>query len=205
MRGRIRLVGSIAIAIVGMVAPTLARAQSAVHASSDALYVGIRAEPGVAYLFAYDLDILVTDAQAGVSIGPSVSIAFGGESSADLGRRQEYLIAADFLRARITLGQTYGFRGMVLLGAGMYLVSLYEQATEPHPALLPDGTTTSVREVHPSALLPGALITGGVSADWYFDGHWGLAAYLVGHVRLDDQVRMPALWVEAGLGVRWGE
>ncbi|WP_157069745.1 hypothetical protein [Sandaracinus amylolyticus] len=185
--------------------PASVRAQTAVHPSSDALYIGFRAEPGVAYLVAYDLDILVTDASTGISIGPSVSIAFGGDSSTDLGRQQEYLIAADFVRARLTVAQGYGLRATVLIGAGMYLVGLPEQERAPHVALLDDGTEVIVRERYASALLPGALLTGGVGGDWYFDAHWGIAAFLVGHVRLDDLNRMPALWIEFGAGVRWGE
>ncbi|UJR86566.1 hypothetical protein [Sandaracinus amylolyticus] len=201
---RAQLVGLALVAATSVVAGP-ARAQTAVHPSSDALYIGLRAEPGVAYLVAYDLDILITDASTGISLGPSVSIAFGGDSSTDLGRQQEYLIAADFVRARLTVGQGYGLRAMVLIGAGMYLVGLPEQEHGPHVARLEDGTEVEVRERYDAALLPGALLTGGVGGDWYFDTHWGIAAFLVGHVRLDDQNRMPALWIEFGAGIRWGE
>jgi hypothetical protein len=182
-----------------------ALAQSAIHATSDALYIGARAEPGSAWCFAYDLDILVTSPQIGISLGPSVSISFGGTSTTDQGRRQEYLIAADFVRGRFTLAQWHGLRGMALVGAGMTLVSLYDQETAPHDAVLQDGTVVTVTDHYPSALVPGALLTLGVGGDWYWDSQWGLAIYLVGHIRLDDQSRMPALWVELGVGMRFGE
>lgn len=178
---------------------------NAIHATSDALYIGARAEPGGAWSFAYDLDILVTDPGSGVSLGPSLSVAFGGTSSTDLGRRQEYLLAADFLRVRVTIWQGYGFRGMALAGAGMTLASLYEQASLPHDAQLADGTPVVVTDHHPSALIPGAILTLGLGADWYWDAQWGVCAYLVGHIRLDEQSRIPALWVELGVGLRFGE
>ena len=201
-----RLFAAALAVIASLAVGASASAQSAaIHGVSDALYVGARAEPGGAWNFAYDLDILVTDAASGVSLGPSFSVAFGGSSSNDLGRRQEYLLAADFLRVRVTLWQGYGFRGMALAGAGMTLASLHDQSSAPHDALLADGTKVVVTDHHPYLLAPGAMLTLGVGADWYFDSHWGLCIFLVGHIRLDDQPRLPALWVELGVGVRFGE
>jgi hypothetical protein len=187
------------------IAPGVSAQAASIHATSDALYIGARAEPGGAWSFAYDLDILVSDPQSGVSLGPSISIAFGGTSSTDLGRRQEYLLTADFLRGRVTIWQGYGFRGMALVGAGMTLASLYDQTSLPHDAWLADGTSVVVTDHHPYALVPGAILTLGLGADWYFTSQWGLCAYLVGHIRLDEQPRMPALWVELGVGFRFGE
>ena len=185
--------------------PSCARAQQAIYRTSDAIYVGFRGEPGAAFLLAYDLDILVTDPASGVSLRPSASFSFGGQSSADLGRRQEWLLSADYLRVRVTLFQNYGFRAMALLGAGMWFAALHEQVGDPRAVLLEDGTPAIAREVHPWALLYGAVLTGGVAADWYFTDYLGITAFLVGHARLDDQSRMPGLWIEAGLGGRWGQ
>jgi hypothetical protein len=198
------LATALLLGLLALASPVVAQAPS-IHSTSDALYIGARAEPGGAWLFAYDLDILVTDPGTGISLGPSFSVAFGGTSSTDLGRRQEYLLAADFVRVRVSLAQTYGFRGMALVGAGMTLASLYEQSSLPHEAELPDGTTVVVTDRFPSLLVPGAILTLGFGADWYFDAQWGFCAYLVGHVRLDEQPRMPALWIEIGVGMRLGE
>lgn len=200
---RLALALSAVLAVLG--APAAAGAQQPIHATSDAIYVGVRAEPGAAYLLAYDLDILVSDAETGISIGPSISVSFGGASSTDLGRLQEWLVTADFLRARATVARAGGFRLMALLGAGMYFVALEDQRTAPHLALLEDGTEVTVSEHHAWAFAPGAVITGGLGADWYWSDQWGISAYAVGHLRLDEQPRMPALWLEIGLGVRFGE
>jgi hypothetical protein len=176
-----------------------------IRAVSDAIYLGARAEPGGAWSFAYDLDILVSDASTGISLGPSFSVSFAGQSGTDQGQRQEYLLACDFLRARISVVQWYGLRIMALVGAGMTFVSLYEQASVPHTARLEDGTEVVVSETFPSLFAPGALLTLGAGADWYWDANWGLAAYVVSHIRLDDQPRMPALWIEVGIGLRFGQ
>ncbi len=195
-----------ALAVASLAAPAVGRAQSqaALHPVSDAIYVGGRLEPDGAWLAAYDLDILVTDTRSGLSLGPSVSFAFGASGSNDLGRRQEWLLAADFLRARVSLMQDYGLRLMVVGGLGMWVASLPEQTSAPRPVLLPDGTTATGVDHFGSAFTPGGLVTLGAAADWYFDPSWAISAYLVGHIRLDQENRMPAFWMELGVGFRLG-
>lgn len=202
----LRLLGLAALVVASLAAPAAARAQSypALHPVSDAIYLGGRFEPDGAWLAAYDLDILATDARSGVSLGPSASISFGADGGSDLGRHQEWLIAADLLRARVSLMQEYGLRVMVLGGAGLWVASLPEQVTAPRPFVLPDGTSTTVTEHFGSAFTPGALLTLGAAADWYFDPRWAISAYLVGHIRLDVENRMPPFWMELGVGFRLG-
>ena len=191
---------------VALAAPTAARAQpAAIHRISDAVYVGGRLEPDGAWLLAYDLDILVTSRSDGISVGPAVSFSYGSDGTNDLGRRQEWLLAADFLRARFTVLQQYGVRLMVMGGAGMWVASLYEQANAPHSVVLPDGTSVIASDHYASLIAPGALLTVGAACDWYWDAQWALSAYAVGHVRLDDENRMPAFWLELGIGFRLGE
>lgn len=203
---RFRFFGLAALVAASWAAPALARAQSypALHPVSDAIYLGGRFEPDGAWLAAYDLDILVTDARSGLSIGPSVSFSFGADGGNELGRHQEWLLAADLLRARVSLMQEYGLRLMVLGGAGMWVASLPEQLTPARPVVLADGTTTSASDHFSAAFTPGALITLGAAADWYFDPRWAISAYLVGHIRLDEENRMPAFWMELGVGFRLG-
>lgn len=193
------------VLLLGLV-PVTARAQGrAVHSVSDAVYFGLSAGPAAAYTFAYDLDVLVTDTSTGISLGPSFSVAFGGDASAEHGLRQEYLLASDFVRVRATVVQRYGLRVTVLLGGGMYFASLPDQTTVPHPAQLPDLTPVVVTEHFPGVFVPGAMLTTGIGTDWYWDGRWGVGGYFVAHVRLDDQARMPSVWMEIGVGMRLGE
>jgi len=176
----------------------------AVHAVSDALYVGMQAGPDLAFLVAYDFDVLVSSRSDGISIGPSVSFGFGGQGSAEHGRIQEYLFAADFLRLRATVLQEWGMRVTLLFGAGMYFTSLIDQRTQAHPAELPDGTPVTVTEHFPGQQVPGAMISTGAGFDWYWDHEWGIATYLVTHVRVDEQTRIEPLWIELGVGIRLG-
>ena len=186
--------------------PGIAAAQpAAIHNLSDAVYLGGRLEPDGAWLVAYDLDILVTDTRAGVSIGPAASFSFGADGGADLGRRQEWLLAADFLRGRATVLQQYGVRLMVLAGAGVWVASLYDQTTQPRQVVLTSGMIATASDHYGSAGLFGGILTVGAACDWYWDARWALSAYAVGHVRLDQENRMPAFWLELGIGFRLGE
>jgi hypothetical protein len=182
-----------------------ASAQSAIHSVSDAVFVGGRLEPDGAWLFAYDLDVLVTDRSTGISLGPSVSFSFGADGGTDLGRRQEWLLAVDALRARATIVQEHGLRLMAVAGGGVWVASMYEQLTTPRQVILADGTTTQASEHYPSEFPFGGMLTVGAACDWYWDARWALAAYAVGHVRLDQENRMPAFWMELGIGFRLGE
>ncbi len=195
-----------AAALIALASPRVASAQTAsIHNVSDAVYVGGRLEPDGAWLVAYDLDILVSSAQVGISVGPSVSLAFGSDGGSELGRRQEWLLAADVLRARVSVLQQYGARLSIVAGAGMWVASLWEQTTLPRQVVLVDGTTASASEHFGSRIAPGALVTVGAAADWYWDNRWAISAYAVGHVRLDQENRMPAFWIELGVGFRLGD
>src|ERR1043165_2699601 len=153
-------------------AATAAAEPRSVHSVSDALYIGTQLGPDAAFLVAYDFDALVSDRSDGITLGPSVSFAFGGKGTAEHGRIQEYMLAVDFLRLRLTLAQEYGMRVTSLVGAGMYFTSLPDQRTDPHAAELPDGTPVTVTEHFPFQQVPGAMITLGAGFDWYWDNEW---------------------------------
>jgi hypothetical protein len=195
-----------ALALIGA-APSRALAQNgqSSHSVSDAVYIGGRLEPDGAWLVDYDLDILLTSPSVGISLGPNVSFAFAADGGTDLGRRQEWLLAADFLRARWAMLSQYGFRVSIVAGAGMWVASFYDQSTQPRDVVLLDGTVVRASEHYPGAYVPGALLSVGASADWFWDASWGLSAYAVGHIRLDQENRMPAFWIELGIGIRLGE
>lgn len=202
-----RLALALAVAaLVALAAPRHACAQaSAVHSVSDAVFVGGRLEPDGAWLIAYDLDILVTSSSTGIYLGPSASFAFGSDGGSEQGRRQEWLLAADFLRARWAMIQQYGARLSIVAGAGMWVASFYDQTTQPRQVVLMDGSSATASQHFSGAFVPGALVTLGAAADWYWDASWALSAYLVGHVRLDQENRMPAFWLELGIGFRLGD
>jgi hypothetical protein len=194
----------IAIPLLLLVAAPAA-AQSSIHNVSDAVFVGGRLEPDGAWLFAYDLDVLVTDARTGISLGPAVSFSFGADGGTDLGRRQEWLIAADALRLRLSVVQEHGLRLMVLAGGGVWVASMWEQTTAPRQVVLTNGMTAQASDHYPSEFPFGGMLTFGAACDWYWESRWALAAYAVGHVRLDQENRMPSFWMELGIGFRLGE
>lgn len=193
-------------ALVCVAAPALASAQSgnADHSISDAVYVGGRLEPDGAWLVAYDLEILATDHNTAISLGPSLSFSFAADGGNEQGRHQEWLLACDALRARWAMLHQYGFRLSIVAGAGVWVASFYDQTTSLRQIVLADGTTVMGSEHFAGAFVPGGMITLGATADWYWDATWGLSAYLVGHVRLDQENRMPPFWLELGLGFRLG-
>jgi len=196
-----------ALAFFGL-ASSVAHAQrgNAVHSISDAAYVGGRLEPDGAWLGDYDLEIYVTGiGDTGIYLGPNVSFALGSDGGNEQGRRQEWLLSADVLRARWALVQYYGLRFLVLVGAGLWVASFPDQTTLPRQVVLMDGTTTTASEHFAGAFVPGGQLTIGAAVDWFWDARWAIAVYLLGHVRLDRENRMPAFWMELGLGFRLGE
>lgn len=198
--------GVAALCALGLASPCAVSAQaSSAHEISDAVYVGGRLEPDGAWLVAYDLELQVSSPQVGISLGPSVSFSFGADGGNDLGRHQEWLLAADLLRARWAMLQQYGARLLIVAGAGMWVASFYDQTTPPRDVVLTDGTHAQASEHYAGLYAPGALVTVGVAGDWYWDASWALSAYAVGHVRLDQENRMPAFWIELGIGFRLGE
>lgn len=167
------------------------------HSTTHALWLGGRFDPGAAWNVGYDLEVEL-DTPCGFNLGPSVAVAFGGGDGG--AERQDLLVSLDLLRGRFLLDESScgscGYRLQALLGAGGYLVI---NPALPDPSL---GSKTNVLE--PDAWRFGAQVTGGLSADWWMERTWGFTGLLAFHVRLDDWSRMPAIWAEAGLGLRFG-
>jgi hypothetical protein len=195
--------------LTAIASPSVAAAQrsSATHSVSDAVYLGGRLEPDGAWLVDYDLEFYVSAlGSTGIYLGPNVSFALGASGSTDLGRRQEWLFSIDVLRARWALFQdSYGQRFLVLVGAGLWVASFYDQTTTPRPVVLPDGSSVVASEHFAGAFVPGGQLTIGAAYDWFWDARWAVGVYLLGHVRLDQENRMPAFWLELGVGFRLGE
>lgn len=193
---------AIALATSTLVALPLAAQER--HDTTEALLVGGRFDPGAAWLVAYDLEIEL-GTPCGFNLGPSASVAFGGLDGSE--QRQDLLAVLDVLRGRFVLDQhscgSCGYRLQALLGAGMYFV-MHGAAELPRLYENDNGETVSVIERFAEQWRFGAQVTGGMSADWWFSHEWALTGLLAFHVRLDDYARMPAIWAEAGLGIRFG-
>lgn len=188
-------------------APSSARADELPTIASDGLYVGARAEPGVALTLAYDLDIYLTEDRV-LSLGPAASFSFLGEEGSELGRRQEYLLAIDFLRLKVAMNDGHGpLRPYLFVGGGMTWAHLPAQTSPPRDVfLLPDGTPATAEVRYTAADLFGGLLSVGGGLDFYPDESipLALALTLVSHFRLSDEARMPFFWAEALVGVRFG-
>jgi hypothetical protein len=174
------------------------------RSTTHALFVGGRFDPGAAWLAGYDLEIEL-NTPCGFNLGPSLSVAFGGGDGG--AGRQDLLASLDFLRGRFLLDEhdcgSCGYRLQALLGAGMYF-ALNPAVALPIEVENANGELSWVTQRSPEQWQLGAQITGGMSADWWFSRELGVTGLLAVHVRLDDYGRMPALWAEAGLGVRFG-
>jgi hypothetical protein len=190
-----------ALALVVVASPAAAQDR---HDTTEALYVGGRFDPGAAWLVGYDLEIEL-GTPCGFNLGPSASVAFGGLDGNE--QRQDLLATLDVLRGRFLLDEHHcgscGYRLQALLGAGMYF-AMHGAAEIPRAYVNDNGDTVPVLERYTEEWRFGAQVSGGMSADWWFSSEWAITGVLAFHVRLDDYSRMPGIWAEAGLGIRFG-
>ncbi len=174
------------------------------HDTTEALLVGGRFDPGAAWLVAYDLEIEL-HTPCGFNLGPAASVAFGGLDGD--AQRQDLLASLDVLRGRFLLDEHHcgscGYRLQALLGAGMYFV-MHGAAELPRVYVNDNGDSVPLLERFAAEWRFGAQLTGGMSADWWFSEEWAITGMLAFHVRLDDYARMPGIWAEASLGIRFG-
>ncbi|MGE0784561.1 MAG: hypothetical protein AB7S26_02660 [Sandaracinaceae bacterium] len=194
-----------ALALAAALPATSARADNRPTIASDGLFIGMRLEPGVALLFAYDLDIYLTGDRL-ISLGPAASFAILDEDGVELGRRQDWLLTIDFLRLKVALIEGDSeIRPYLFVGGGMTYASLPQQETEPRDVLvLPDLTPASAIVRYPAIEDFGAQISFGAGFDWYLVDNFALAVGLAAHLRLTDEERLPLLWGELTAGIRFG-
>lgn len=192
-----RLAALLVLSLSLLASPALAQRRSTTHA----LWVGGRFEPGAALNVGYDLEVEL-GTSCGFNLGPSLSVAWLGSDGGE--RRQDLLATLDLLRGRFLLDEhdcgSCGYRLQALLGAGGYFVTSPAFSTEDPK--LPQVLRST--ESAPEVWRFGAQISGGLSADWWLSREVAATGLLVFHVRLDDFARMPAIWAEAGLGMRFG-
>ncbi|MEC7525365.1 MAG: hypothetical protein VYE22_36110 [Myxococcota bacterium] len=182
-----------------------ARADDHPTLASDGVFVGVRLEPGAALSLGYDLDVYLTGDRV-LSVGPAASFSFLGEDGADLGQRQDWLLAIDVLRLKVALDDGHGAaRPYIFLGGGLYYASLPEQRSTPREVfLVPDGTPATAELRFPGGDHYGGLLSSGLGLDVYFADGFGVAAVLASHVRLSDDGRVPDFWAELAVGLRFG-
>ena len=188
-----------------LVSASPARADDHPTLASDGVFVGVRLEPGAALSLGYDLDIYLTGDRV-LSVGPAATFAFLGEDGSDVGQRQDWLLAIDFLRVKVALNDGHGAaRPYIFLGGGMFYASLPEQRSEPREVfLVPDGTPATAELRFAADERFGALLSSGLGLDVYFADGFGVAAVLASHVRLSDDGRVPDFWAELSVGLRFG-
>jgi len=190
-----------ALALALFAAPAMAQDR---HDTTEALLIGGRFDPGAAWLVAYDLEIEL-GTPCGFNLGPSASVAFGGLDGGP--QRQDVLATLDVLRGRFLLDQhscgSCGYRLQALVGAGMYF-AMHGAAEIARVYENENHETIPVLERFEQEWRFGAQVSAGMSADWWFTHDWGITGMLAFHVRLDDYARMPGIWAEAGLGIRFG-
>lgn len=193
----------VAVALALTLAASQASAQTR-HDTTEALFVGGRFDPGAAWLVGYDLEIEL-GTPCGFNLGPAASVAFGGLDGDE--QRQDVLASLDVLRGRFLLDQhscgSCGYRLQALVGAGMYFV-MHGAAEIARAYVSDNGDTIPVLERFTEEWRFGAQVSAGMSADWWFTREWAVTGMLAFHVRLDDYARMPGIWAEAGLGIRFG-
>lgn len=190
-----------------LLAPEHAEAQRRLpRVSSDGIFLGMRGEPGYGLLLGYDLDIYL-EPQHVVSLGPAASFSFLDETPDATGRRQELLLTVEVPRLKIALLREEGgsIRVYLMTGVGFYYVSLPEQSGPLRDVRLTDGRILEqVAERFGALQQFGAMWSIGLGFDLFVTDALGFTGFVATYVRLDELLRMPQVWMQAGLGFRFG-
>jgi hypothetical protein len=174
--------------------PSTAQADKRPRLASDAFYVGMRVDPGVALQAAWDLDIYL-DHERSVSLGPGVSVAVLGTEQSR-GRDQDFLLCADVLRFKVGVNEPGGaWHPYFMLGVGFLYARMPEQTW-----MLDEMTSRSFPELEEFA----GLMSFGAGADLFSEGPWGLALLWTTRFRLSGTSRLPDEWMELAIGIRFG-
>lgn len=194
------LVVALAALPFGPAAP--ARADGAPRIASDAFWVGARFGPDGALLAGYDLDVYLTDDRA-ISLGPGATISVLGKD-APFGQRQDFLLVVDVLRFKVQLNEAgEEWRPYFFVGGGFDYVSLpaahepAEVTPEGGMAVTGDHTVPDLREFQ-------GIFSMGFGVDLFTGGAWALTAMLNNHFRIGGTDRVPVLWLDFAIGVRFG-
>lgn len=180
-----------------------ARADGMPRIASDAFWVGARFGPDGALCAGYDLDVYLTDDRA-LSLGPGATISVLGKD-APFGQRQDFLLVVDVLRFKVQLNEAgEEWRPYFFLGGGFDYVSL-RAATET-VEVTPEGSTMPVTGVRALPKLHEfqGIFSMGLGADLFTGGAWALSMMINDHFRLSGTSRVPVMWLDFTIGVRFG-
>jgi hypothetical protein len=195
---------------LGLLAAGLAPASTALalarepRVASDAFYVGMRVGPGAALHAMWDLDIYLSRDRS-VSLGPGVGLSVLGTGERQ-GTVQDLLVAADVLRLKLEVDESGGeWRPYLMIGGGFSWAKLPAQDVTGVAVVGMDGMTTTTGTQRLPALEEFApMMTLGWGADVFAGGTWGLALLIQTHFHLSGSARVPDVWADVALGIRFG-
>lgn len=172
--------------------------------ASDAFWVGVRFGPDAALLAGYDLDVYVTDDRA-LSIGPGATISVLGKNAA-FGQAQDFQLVVDVVRFKVQLNEAgEDWRPYFFFGGGFDYVAL-RAATET-VEVTPEGVMpmpVAGAHVLPELREFQGIFSMGFGADLFTGGAWALTAMLNNHFRLSGTTRVPVVWLDFAIGLRFG-
>jgi hypothetical protein len=199
-----RRVASVAAAIGAVCAARDARADRRPTLATDGFYVGMRVDPGVALLAGWDLDVYLMRDRI-ISIGPGVTLGVLGSPAAP-GRQQDLQLAVDVARFKVGLNAPGGeWRPFAMLGAGFSYTRLAEQrvaGVSVTPA--GGGAAVSGEQVFPTLEEFAPIISFGAGADLFMNGPLGVTVLFASHFHPTGSPRVPDVWVDLALGIRFG-
>ncbi len=205
LRHRMVFVAGLTIAALGVV-PSIAHADRRPTLATDAFYVGVRIDPGIAMTAAWDVDVYLLRNRT-LSLGPGVSISVLG-SPATNGRQQDFLLSVDVLRVKFGASSASGeWRPFVMAGGGFSFVRMPAQMVADVGVDV-RGTNGTMRvtgtQTFPALDEFAPMVTIGAGLDFFSNGPLGATALLVAHFHPNGTSRMPDAWIEFALGVRFG-
>jgi hypothetical protein len=192
--------------VVGLaLGPAEVEARERPSVATDAFYVGTRLSPGAALLAGWDLDVYLSRDRA-ISIGPGVSVAVLGPDT-PAGTTQDILVAVDVARFKLQVNPAgEEWRPYFMVGGGFAWVRQPAQVEDGITVATgdgPDDTATGARRFPARERFLG-IVSFGAGADLFVGGPWALSLAIFTHARAGDVERLPELWADLMLGIRFG-
>ena len=193
------------VLIATFAAPGVASARREPRVASDAFYVGGRFGPGSSLTATWDIDVYLSDDRQ-LSLGPGATIAvLGGDFPP--GYQQDFQVAVDVLRFKVQVSNPgEETRPYFMLGGGFTYTHFPEEVVDLGSVIVdPDmpGMLVPVMRTLPEQDAFVGLMTAGLGLDLFF-GAWGLALLFETRFRIGDESRLPEVWADLSIGIRFG-
>ena len=205
-RARCRWIAAALAALGSLSRAAPARADRRPTLASDGFYVGARLDPGVAMLAGWDLDIYLSRSRM-VSLGPGASLSVLGTAVSG-GRQQDFLLTADVLRLKVGATTANGeLRPFFLVGGGFSFVRLTDYVESNVTVTTPGepaGVTHTGDQHYVRVEEFAPVVTVGAGTDLFTNGPIGITALLASHIRVVGSARMPDVWLDVAIGLRFG-